>query len=145
MPLLIDNRFGPADLDLAALSLRVQRVMAALELEPRAELSLVICGDQEIAALNEQWLGRQGPTNVLAFAQGEGQGAGLHPEILGDVVVSIETAERESADNGLEPGEHLMRLIIHGLLHLLGHEHEQGGPTARRMEELTEELLVISA
>ena len=61
------------------------------------------------------------------------------------MVVSADTARREAAEFGLEPDEHLMRLIIHGILHILGYEHEQGGEPARRMEEKTEELLAASA
>lgn len=110
-----------------------------------AELSLVICDDDFIAELNQQYLGRTGPTNVLAFAMGEGEGAGLTPGLLGDVVVSTDTALREAAENGLDPAEHFMRLVIHGILHLLGHDHEQGGPEAKRMEALTEELLAGGA
>ena len=131
--------------DQAALTARVERVLAALELSPEAELSLVVCGDQEIAALNEQWLGRSGPTNVISFAQGEGEGAELTPELLGDVVVSAPYAAREAVEHGLDPDEHLIRLIIHGILHLLGHEHESGGEPARLMEAKTEELLTVSA
>ncbi|MCB2228663.1 MAG: rRNA maturation RNase YbeY [Desulfarculaceae bacterium] len=144
MAVLIDIDEG-LPIDEAALSARVERVLSALELKPTAELSLVICGDEEIAAINEQWLGRVGPTNVISFAQGEGEGAELTPELLGDVVVSAPYAAREAAENGLDPDEHLIRLIIHGILHLLGHEHEQGGEPARLMEEKTEELLTASA
>ncbi len=106
-----------------------------------AELSLVICDDSFIAELNRHYLGRQGPTNVLAFAMGEGEDAGMTPGLLGDVVVSADTALREAEENGLDPAEHFMRLVIHGILHLLGHDHEQGGPEAERMEQLTERLL----
>jgi probable rRNA maturation factor len=144
MAVLLDMRPG-LGLEPAGLTARVERVLTALKLGPEAELSLVICGDQEIAGLNQQWLGRQGPTNVLAFAQGEGEGAELTPGLLGDVVVSAETAAREAAQHGLDPDEHLMRLIIHGILHLLGYDHEQGGAEAQRMEGLTEELLAASA
>ena len=132
------------DLDQPDLVARVERVMDALKLEPAAELSLVICGDETIAALNQQWLGRQGPTNVLSFAQGEGLGAELTPGLLGDVVVSAPFAVQEAARHGLDPDEHLIRLITHGILHLLGYEHEQGGPQAAEMEDLTEKLLAAS-
>ncbi len=124
---------------------RVERVLTALELGPEAELSLVICGDQEIAELNRQYLGRRGPTNVIAFPQQEGELAGLTPGLLGDVVVSAETAAREAGENGLDPEEHLVRLLIHGVLHLLGHDHVHDEKEARAMEELTERLLVESA
>jgi probable rRNA maturation factor len=145
MTVFLDNRQEARLLDQEALSARIQQVLAALELGDEAELSLVITDDPDIAVLNQQYLGRVGPTNVLAFAQGEGEGSGVNPGLLGDVVVSIDTSDREAAENDLDPGEHLMRLIIHGLLHLLGYDHVRGGPEARRMEELTEELLEGSA
>lgn len=112
---------------------------------PEAELSLLITGDAEIAELNQRYLNRQGPTNVIAFPQQEGELAGLTPGLLGDVVVSLDTARREAAENGLEADEHLMRLLIHGLLHLLGHDHVHNEDEARAMEELTEKLLNDSA
>lgn len=101
----------------------------------------MICDDVEIAEMNGQYLGRRGPTNVLAFAMQEGEGAGINPHILGDVVVSIDTAQREAQENGLDPDEHFVRLIIHGTLHLLGHDHLQDEEQALAMEALTEELL----
>lgn len=105
----------------------------------------MITGDQEIAGLNQRYLGRQGPTNVLAFPMQEGEFGDLNPSLLGDVVVSVEYARREALENGLDPDEHLFRLMVHGLLHLLGYDHEQDPHEARRMEELTEKLLVSSA
>lgn len=144
MSVLLDNSWEGGELS-AGLVGRVERVLRLTGQPPEAELSLVICGDEAIAALNQQWLGRQGPTNVISFAQHEGEGPALNPEILGDVVVSADTARREAADYGLEPDEHLMRLIIHGILHILGYEHEQGGEPARLMEAKTEELLAASA
>ena len=109
------------------------------------ELSLVLTDNPGIAVLNQDYLGRVGPTNVLAFPMGEGQFAELNPGLLGDVVVSVDTARREALAGGLEPAEHLMRLIIHGILHLLGHDHLTGEEQAQAMEELTERLLTQSA
>ncbi len=110
-----------------------------------SELSLVLTDDPGITVLNQDYLGRPGPTNVLAFPMAEGQFAEMNPGLLGDVVVSVDTAWREAADNGLEPDEHFMRLVIHGILHLLGHDHLQDEDQARAMEELTERLLEQSA
>lgn len=112
---------------------------------PGAELSVLLTGDSGIAELNERYLNREGPTNVIAFPQQEGESAGLTPGLLGDVVVSLDTARREAAENGLDPDEHLVRLLIHGLLHLLGHDHEHDEKEAQAMEELTEKLLRESA
>ena len=106
---------------------------------------MVLTGDTGIAELNRRYLNRQGPTNVIAFPQQEGELTGLTPGLLGDVVVSLDTARREAAENGLDPDEHLVRLLIHGVLHLLGHDHEHDEEEAKAMEELTEKLLHESA
>jgi probable rRNA maturation factor len=111
----------------------------------QTELSLVITDDPDIAQLNEQYLGRKGPTNVLAFPMTEGEFGGLTPGLLGDVVVSVDTAWREAEETGLEPEEHFMRLIVHGILHLMGHDHLQDEEQAQLMEALTERLLAASA
>jgi probable rRNA maturation factor len=116
-----------------------------LDCAEAAELSVVFTDDPGIAVLNQDYLGRSGPTNVLAFPMAEGQFAELTPGLLGDVVVSVDTAWREAFDNGLDPAEHLVRLLIHGILHLLGHDHLQDEDQARAMEELTERVLTQSA
>ena len=78
---------------------------------------------------------------MISFPQAEGEFADLTPGLLGDVVVSLDTAWREAAENGLDPQEHLLRLVIHGILHLLGHDHLADDDQARAMEQLTERLL----
>jgi probable rRNA maturation factor len=123
------------------LAARIEKVLTFLECRPDCELSLVLCGDDWIAELNEQYLGRKGPTNVLAFALAEGEDAQVAGPLLGDVVVSLPYADREAAENGLDCKEHAFRLIVHGILHLLGHDHLADEEQARRMEELTERLL----
>lgn len=105
----------------------------------------MICDDPQIAELNGQYLGKSHPTNVISFPMQEGEDAEFTPHMLGDIVVSIDTAYREAAENGLDPGEHFVRLIIHGLLHLLGYDHIHDKQEARRMEALTEKLLEQSA
>jgi rRNA maturation RNase YbeY len=103
---------------------------------------VLLTNDANIAGLNQTYLGRAGPTNVLSFSQQEG-GVKLN-NLLGDVVVSLDTARIEAENAGLDFGEHTMRLIAHGLLHLLGYHHEQGEKAARRMEALTEKILELS-
>jgi rRNA maturation RNase YbeY len=113
-----------------------------LQCPGETELSVLITNDREISRLNEQWMARSGPANVLSFSQQEGELAIPGNNLLGDVVVSADTAWAEAKANGLEEHEHLMRLIVHGVLHLLGYNHEQGGAEAEQMEKLTEELLL---
>jgi probable rRNA maturation factor len=73
--------------------------------------------------LNRQYLGRGRPTDVLAFAQREGGGEGLHPACLGDVVISAETAQGQAAHAGAHLSQELDLLLVHGILHLIGYEH----------------------
>ncbi len=69
---------------------------------------------------------RDRPTNVISFAMQEGEGSGLQPLLLGDVVISAERAATDAADAGV-PFEHeLVFLLLHGILHLLGYDHERG-------------------
>jgi rRNA maturation RNase YbeY len=105
------------------------------------ELSVLITTDGEIAKLNQEWLGHSGPTNVLSFSQQEGEAPIPDNNLLGDVVVSIDTAYAEAQAHGLDSHEHLMRLIVHGTLHLLGYHHEENEKAAQEMEKLTEEIL----
>ena len=83
-----------------------------------AELSLVLADDATVRALNKQWRRQDKPTNVLSFPGGD-------PIMLGDVIVAFETVRREAADQGKTLGDHLSHLVVHGVLHLLGHDHVQ--------------------
>jgi rRNA maturation RNase YbeY len=97
--------------------------------------------DDQMARLNEKYLGRKGPTNVMAFPMGGGPGSMGEIRMLGDVVISVETALRESAPLEEEPERTVDRLLIHGLLHLLGYDHEASPAESRRMEQEEERLL----
>ena len=104
-----------------------------------AELSLVLADDAAVAALNERWRGRSGPTNVLAFASEE-RAMPPAPLLLGDVVLAYETVAREAREQRKTLSDHLRHLVIHGVLHLLGYDHESARP-ARRMEMLETRIL----
>ncbi len=107
---------------------------------PEAELSLLLVDDREIRELNHRFLGRDRPTNVLAFSMREGEYSSLHPNLLGDLVISIETAKRQSKQTDLNEMEMLILLLIHGILHLIGYEHERGKKEAREMATKQKEL-----
>lgn len=102
-----------------------------------AELSLVLADDAAVAALNERWRQIAGPTNVLAFPSNERASPVL---LLGDVVLAYETVAREAKDQGKTLADHLRHLVIHGVLHLLGYDHDASLP-ARRMEALETRIL----
>jgi probable rRNA maturation factor len=93
-------------------------------------VSLLLCDDAAIQALNREYRSVDAPTDVLAFAQEEGPALPLGwadeeiPHILGDVVISVETARRQAADQGWALQEETEALLVHGLLHLLGYDHD---------------------
>jgi len=120
----------------------VQKILAKLGL-PEAELSLLLVNDKQIQELNLRFLGRDKPTNVLAFSMREGEYSSLHPHLLGDLVISIETAKRQSKQSGLNEMEMLTLLLIHGILHLLGYEHEGTKKEAREMTLKQKELFQV--
>jgi probable rRNA maturation factor len=97
-------------------------MLTALAL-PQAELSILLCDDATIHELNRDYRGKDQPTDVLAFAMGEGEpspDAGL----LGDVVISLETARRQAREQRQTIVEQVTWLLAHGLLHLLGFDHQ---------------------
>lgn len=108
---------------------------------PDAELSILIVDDQQIARLNQQYLKREGPTNVIAFAMQEGPFTEIAPDLLGDVVISVETARREAKTADLDRAIYFDQLLIHGILHLLGYDHENDPAEAHKMEQKTMEIL----
>ncbi len=108
---------------------------------PEAELSILLVDDPQIAAMNRAYLSREGPTNVIAFPMQEGRFAHLSPHLLGDVVISMDTAWREAQAAGLDLEERINQLVVHGLLHLCGYDHEQHAADARRMAAKSRQLL----
>lgn len=110
---------------------------------PDAELSILIVDDQQIAQLNRQYLNRKGPTNVIAFCMRQGQFSDIAPNLLGDIVISADTAQREAQSAGISMQDRFDQLLIHGTLHLLGYDHENTAAEARKMEEKANELLQL--
>jgi probable rRNA maturation factor len=108
---------------------------------PDAELSILLVDDAQIQDMNRRHLGRDKPTNVLAFSMREGEFSTLHPQLLGDLVISVETAQRQSNRFGLNGMEMIILLMVHGILHLLGYEHEGTRKGARQMAVKQKALL----
>jgi len=115
--------------DWAALDAIPQRVQAAIDaaagesrvrLAASAEISVVLCGDAFIRALNRQWRGCDEPTNVLSFPIG---GDPALTPLLGDIVIAFETAAREAREMGKPLRDHVAHLLVHGFLHLIGYDH----------------------
>ncbi len=88
------------------------------------EISISFVDDKTIQQLNNIYLQKNKPTNVLSFSLQEGEYGNINPDILGDIIISAETAQRDAAIGNLSLSEEIVFLIIHGLLHLLGFNHE---------------------
>ena len=118
-----------------------ERILNALACHEETELSISIVGDRTIRAINREYLAKDRPTNVISFPLQEGECAGIAPYALGDVVISADTAAREAAAGGMETFARLSFLLLHGILHLCGYDHERNGEAeAVRMETKEREL-----
>ncbi len=108
------------------------------------ELSLLVVDDAAIQEINARYLGRNYPTNVISFAFAEGEFSGINPQILGDIVISAETALRDADSGNLPLSDEMDFLIIHGLLHLLGYNHEtDNGEERELMQKKEQELFFL--
>ena len=102
-------------------SLLKQAIHQTLIEEGRSgEFSITLLGDQEMAELNARYLGRNAPTDVLAFSMGTNE------RPLGDVYVCMDQASRQAREYKISLDEELVRLVVHGVLHVLGHDHPEG-------------------
>ncbi len=117
---------------------RVRAMLAALDRTDN-EVSVVLTGDDQIQKLNRRYRGKNRPTDVLAFALLEGEHSQHAAQLLGDVVVSIPTARRQAIAGGRPLGPELTMLLAHGLLHLLGWDHDTPAKD-RRMRRETDRL-----
>ncbi len=109
--------------------------------KPDAELSILILDNDGIQEINRDYLQRDHPTNVISFAMQEGQGAGVQPQLLGDVVISAERAASDAVAAGIAFEHELWFLLVHGILHLLGYDHERGSAAqAQEMEQREREI-----
>ncbi len=122
-----------------ALVATAKRLLAAVG-EATSALSLSLVGDEEIRALNREYRGKDSATDVLSFALGE---PAKPPErLLGDIVISVDTARKQAREYDATLQRELYRLLIHGLLHLMGHDH--AGACERRVMQREERRLADS-
>jgi len=115
---------------------------------PRLVTSLLFTSDEEIHALNREWRDRDKPTNVLSFPMMErvellALDSKGPPAMLGDIAVAHETCAREAAEKGVSVEHHVTHLLIHGLLHLAGYDHEISDKDAEKMEALEVKALAL--
>jgi len=118
------KRRGLPAVDTRKLRRRAQRLLKLLGREAD-ELSILLTGDEEMTELNRAYRNRNRTTDVLAFSQLEGERGHLHRDVLGDVVISLPAAGRQAKERKHTLLDELIILLVHGTLHLLGHEHER--------------------
>ena len=116
------------------------KLLRILRLE-QAELGVLFVGERAIRALNHRYRRKDSATDVLSFPLRGGPFPHVQHDALGDIVISVPVADRQAAIAGQTLRSELRRLLIHGLLHLVGYDHELGPREARRMERRERELL----
>ena len=142
MAVLIENQQIIYPISSRTLERKAQLILNALDC-PDGELSLLIVDDLQIAEFNKKYLDREGPTNVIAFAMREGRFSHISPELLGDVVISIETAAQEGKNAGISLRQRFDQLLVHGILHLFGYDHVNDPDQAAIMEKKSDFLMKI--
>ena len=144
MELDIEIDAWPEGLDWAALAERAAEAASAVEpalANTRLTASMLFTTDEEVHALNREWRGKDKPTNVLSFPMLERDDLLAlapegPPEMLGDLALAYETCAREATEKGIALEDHATHLIVHGLLHLAGHDHVDSDEQAEAMEAL---------
>lgn len=123
MKLQIENSQSKIKIDKRIIRSMVLKILKTLDCADK-EISLSFIDDEKIKQLNKQYLGKDKATNVLSFSLLEGEYGNINPQILGDVIISVETAQRDALYGKLTVDQEIDFLIIHGILHLLGYNHE---------------------
>ena len=139
MEIQIDNRQETHPVPQSEIQEKGKVILNALALNDR-ELSLSFVTDAEIALLNGQYRGKEIPTNVLSFAMDEGESLFVSPP-LGDVIISCDTAAREAEEREVTLVQRYSQLLVHGILHLAGYDHERGEDDEEEMIKKSRELL----
>jgi probable rRNA maturation factor len=120
-----------ADVDVSGLSRLARFVMDQMRVHPMAELCIKLVDEETIAELNEKWMDKEGPTDVLAFPMDELRPGLVNEEpeegVLGDLVLCASVAARQAAAAGHPTADELQLLTVHGILHLLGYDHAEPG------------------
>ena len=134
--------------DIASRAAEAIAQVAAELAHPRLSVSLLFTSDAEVHALNREWRGKDQPTNVLSFPMLERRellalASDGPPELLGDIALAYETCAREAGEKDVTLETHAAHLIIHGLLHLAGYDHETSPQDATEMEALEIKALAL--
>ena len=130
MTIRINNRQRTTVLNQEKVRKKAAKILSALGLSDR-ELSVTLINDRAMARLNRETFGRRGPTNVIAFPLDDAPSPNGPPALLGEVVISLQTTRRQAREFGWPWQELLDFFLIHGILHLLGYDHEDPAAAAR--------------
>ncbi len=122
MPIIIENRQKIRSIDRRNLRRTTARIMKCLNCTDKT-ISLILVNEKEITEINRRYLNRSYPTNVLAFSLSQGEYGDINPDILGDIVISVDKAYHDACHSGIEFNDELAFLVIHGILHLLDYDH----------------------
>ncbi|GAA3124728.1 rRNA maturation RNase YbeY [Streptosporangium carneum] len=135
MSIEVNNESG-VEIDEGLIVSLAGHVLERMDINPLAELSILVVDEEAMSVLHEQWMGEPGPTDVLAFPMDElrpGPGSGARqegdaptdPALLGDVVLCPQVAAKQAAEAGHSTAAELELLCTHGILHLLGYDHAE--------------------
>jgi len=140
MKMQIENRQNKHKILLHRIRNSLSQLLTNLNCEDK-ELSVVFVDDDEIREINRIYLKRDYTTNVISFSMLEGEYSDVNPSMLGDIIISLETAHRDALNDNIDFFDEIEFLLIHGLLHLLGYDHENTSHhEAQKMKRLTNEL-----
>ncbi|MBI2058960.1 MAG: rRNA maturation RNase YbeY [Nitrospirae bacterium] len=138
------------EVDAGRLQARALRLLELLKLPPHSELNVLLLSDDALKSLHRKHFGLNTRTNVISFGQWKGGFSEIRslaagrlrgvPIPLGDIAISVDRARAEAEAAGIALDSRLTQLVIHGLLHILGHEHERGGPKASAMRKAESRL-----
>lgn len=140
MKIQIENRQSLFKINRTKIRRTVLNIFKILDMSDK-EISICFTDDEYIQFLNKQYLGRNKATNVLSFSMMEGDFGNINPKMIGDIVISLETARRDAVKGNLTLDEEVDYLLIHGILHLSGYNHENTSrEEAIRMKNKEKEL-----
>ena len=143
MGVLLRNDHPDINIDCHDIENMIAKIMGHLDC-PKQEVSILLTGDKDIRRLNQEFRSIDQPTDVLSFPQNADEDPCIPEEIiLGDIAVSLDIAKAQAKEHGLDFKEEIILLLIHGILHLLGYDHEISEKEEEKMRNKTRELFKL--
>ncbi len=143
MSIQIEDRQKKINVDLRRVRRLLSKIMKYLDCKDK-EISLLFVDNDEMREINKRYLNRDYPTNVITFSLTEGEFGNINPGVLGDIIISVETALKDAEEAGIKFNDELEFLLIHGMLHLLNYNHENSSEEdVKKMERKEEEIFGI--